>query len=60
MNSTDPGNLTDLIRDCAIDLWENGPTSSGAGFVTAFNPQSRFGHLVNEDQRQYCVDRWLA
>ena len=57
MRPTDPGNLTDLIRDCAINLWQRGVTDA-AGFVVAFNAQYR-GNLT-EDQKLYCVDKWVA
>jgi hypothetical protein len=53
----DPGNLNDLIRDCAIDLWQQGVTDA-AGFVTAFNARYRSG--LSEDQKLYCVDKWVA
>lgn len=57
MKPTDPGNLTDLIRDCAIDLWQQGVTDA-TGFVAAFN--SRYRNSLSEDQKLYCVDKWLA
>jgi hypothetical protein len=52
----DAGNLTDLIRECAIELWENGVTNADQ-FVTAFN--RKFGHLLSDEQKQYCVEKWV-
>jgi hypothetical protein len=53
----DPGNLNDLIRDCAINLWQRGVTDA-AGFVVAFNASYRSN--LSEDQKLYCVDKWVA
>lgn len=57
MKPTDPGNLTELIRDCAIDLWQQGVTDA-TGFVVAFN--TRYRSCLTEDQKLYCVDKWIA
>jgi hypothetical protein len=57
MPTLDPGDLTDLIRDCAIDLWQSGVSSSTL-FVNAFN--QKFGDRISTEQRQYGFDQWLA
>lgn len=53
----DAGNLTDLIRECAIDLWQRGLTDPGH-FVRAFN--LRFGDEISPEQKQYGFDQWVA
>jgi hypothetical protein len=57
MKPIDPGNLNDLLRDCAIGLWQQGVTNA-AHFVSAFNAQ--YGHLVSDEQRQHGFNQWLA
>jgi hypothetical protein len=57
VTAIDPGDLRDMIRDCAIDLWQRGVTDP-ARFVHAFN--ERYGNVLSIEQRQYGFEQWLV
>lgn len=52
----DPGDLRNLIRDCAIAQWTQGRSDPGL-FVQAFN--ERYAGQLDPDQVRYGFEQWL-